>query len=140
MACSGSWVTYNSAMRKSLSRRELLWGLAVALLSASRRAASQAKPSKSKQKNSSKPEPTDPITLKAREIVVKQLGVDERQVIPTARFAEDLNADSLDLVELIMAFEEAFDLKIPDKDAAKICTFKEAVDYLKAHAKPPKPN
>ena len=59
---------------------------------------------------------------KIREIVVEQLGVDAEQVVPEANFVEDLGADSLDTVELIMAFEEEFDVEIPDTDAEKIKT------------------
>jgi acyl carrier protein len=60
------------------------------------------------------------------------LGVDESQVDPTASFVDDLGADSLDIVELVMAFEEKFDLDIPDEDAEKITTVKDAIDYITA--------
>lgn len=71
-----------------------------------------------------------------RKIVVEQLGVDENEVIPTARFINDLGADSLDLVELIMSIEEGFSspsqkVTIPDEDAEKIITVQDAIDYLK---------
>jgi len=71
-----------------------------------------------------------------RKIIVDQLGVDEEQVVPSASFVEDLNADSLDLVELIMSMEEEFGkdgktLEISDEDAEKIVTVRDAVDYLK---------
>ncbi|MCP5112828.1 MAG: acyl carrier protein [bacterium] len=67
---------------------------------------------------------------KVKEIIVEQLGVDENQVDPSASFTDDLGADSLDIVELVMAFEEEFDLDIPDEDAEKIGTVKDAIDYI----------
>lgn len=66
-----------------------------------------------------------------KEIVVEQLGVDADEVTEEASFVEDLGADSLDIVELIMAFEEEFDLEIPDEDAEKITTIGDAVNYIK---------
>jgi acyl carrier protein len=66
-------------------------------------------------------------------IVVEQLGVEAEQVTPEANFVDDLNADSLDLVELIMAFEEAYGMEIPDEDAEKIQTVGQAWDYIKDH-------
>jgi len=66
-------------------------------------------------------------------IIVELLGVDEEQVVIAARFREDLEADSLDLVELIMAFEEEFEGEISDEDAQKITTVGEAVTYLDTH-------
>jgi acyl carrier protein len=68
-------------------------------------------------------------------IIVDKLGVDEAQVVPSARFREDLNADSLDLVELIMEFEEKFGGEISDEEAQKITTVGEAVDFLNTHKK-----
>ncbi len=70
------------------------------------------------------------IEQKVKEIIVEQLGVDESEVTPEASFIDDLGADSLDTVELVMAFEEAFDIEIPDEDAEKIATVKEAIDYV----------
>lgn len=75
---------------------------------------------------------------RVRAIVVEQLGVEEEDVVPAASFVDDLNADSLDLVELIMSLEEEFsaeggDFEIPDEDAEKIVTVQDAVDYLKDH-------
>lgn len=70
---------------------------------------------------------------KVKEIIVEQLGVDENDVNMEASFIDDLGADSLDIVELIMALEEAFDLEIPDKEAEKITTVANAVEYIKAH-------
>ena len=64
------------------------------------------------------------------EIIAKQLGVDEDNVTPDASFMEDLGADSLDTVELVMALEEEFDLEIPDSDAEKIQTVQDALNYL----------
>ncbi|HST78125.1 MAG TPA: acyl carrier protein [Verrucomicrobiae bacterium] len=72
---------------------------------------------------------------KVKQIIVEQLGVDEGEVTPNASFVDDLGADSLDTVELVMAFEEAFDIEIPDEDAEKIRTVKDATDYIDKHAK-----
>lgn len=74
------------------------------------------------------------ILSKVRSIIVDQLGVEEEQVTPTASFIDDLGADSLDIVELIMAFEEEFDLDIPDEEAEKIGSVQDAVDYIKDRA------
>ncbi len=68
---------------------------------------------------------------KVKEIVAEQLGVDEDEVVPEASFIDDLGADSLDIVELIMALEEEFDMEIPDEDAEKIVTVGDVVDYIK---------
>ncbi len=68
-----------------------------------------------------------------QKIIVDQLGVDENEVVPNASFVEDLNADSLDLVELIMSLEEEFKLQISDEDAEKITTVQEAADYIEEH-------
>ena len=75
------------------------------------------------------------VEQKVKQIIVEQLGVDENQVDNTASFVDDLGADSLDIVELVMAFEEAFDIDIPDEDAEKIATVKDAVDYIEAKKK-----
>ncbi|MFL6448446.1 MAG: acyl carrier protein [Bryobacteraceae bacterium] len=75
------------------------------------------------------------VAEKVKQIIVEQLGVDENQVDPSASFVDDLGADSLDIVELVMAFEEAFDLDIPDDEAEKIKTVKDAVDYIEAKKK-----
>ena len=71
------------------------------------------------------------IESQVKEIIVEQLGVDEAQVNPEASFIDDLGADSLDTVELVMAFEEKFDIEIPDEDAEKMRTVGDAVAYLK---------
>ena len=75
------------------------------------------------------------VEERVKQIIVEQLGVDEGEVTPTASFVDDLGADSLDTVELVMAFEEAFSIEIPDEDAEKIATVKDAVDYIDKHAK-----
>jgi len=72
------------------------------------------------------------IEEKVKEIIVEQLDVDAAEVKPESQFIEDLGADSLDTAELVMAFEEAFDLEIPDDDAEKIQKVKDAVDYITA--------
>ena len=69
---------------------------------------------------------------KIKSIVVEQLGVDEDQVTEDASFIDDLGADSLDTVELIMAFEEEFDIEIPDEDAQKLKTVKDVMDYIES--------
>ena len=71
-----------------------------------------------------------PVEQRVKQIIVEQLGVDEAAVEGNASFVDDLGADSLDIVELVMAFEEAFDIDIPDEDAEKIMTVKDAVDYI----------
>jgi acyl carrier protein len=75
------------------------------------------------------------VEQKVKQIIVEQLGVDESQVDLSASFVDDLGADSLDIVELVMAFEEAFDIDIPDEDAEKIATVKDAIDYIEAKKK-----
>jgi acyl carrier protein len=71
------------------------------------------------------------IFSKVKDIVVEQLGVDEEEVTEQASFVDDLGADSLDIVELVMALEEEFDLEIPDEDAEKIASVGDAVNYIK---------
>ncbi len=73
------------------------------------------------------------IMAKLKPVIAEQLGVDEGEVTETASFTEDLNADSLDLVELIMSLEEQFGLQISDEDAEKLTTVGEAVDYIYEH-------
>ncbi len=75
------------------------------------------------------------VEEKVKQIIVEQLGVDEGEVTANASFVDDLGADSLDIVELVMAFEEAFEIEIPDEDAEKIRTVKDATDYISAHTK-----
>ena len=75
------------------------------------------------------------VSEKVKSIIVEQLGVDEEEVTADASFVDDLGADSLDTVELVMAFEEEFNLEIPDEDAEQISRVKEAIDYIEAHAK-----
>ena len=78
------------------------------------------------------------VEAEIKQIIVEQLGVDEAEVTPTAHFVDDLGADSLDIVELVMAFEEKFEIEIPDEDAEKIQTVKDAITYVQAHVKPAK--
>jgi acyl carrier protein len=75
------------------------------------------------------------VESKVKEIIVEQLGVDEAQVEGKASFVEDLGADSLDIVELVMAFEEAFEIEIPDEDTEKIATVQNAVEYIASKKK-----
>ncbi|HEU4439006.1 MAG TPA: acyl carrier protein [Methylomirabilota bacterium] len=75
-----------------------------------------------------------PVEERVKEIIVEQLGVEEDEVQPAAKFIEDLGADSLDTVELVMAFEEEFDLEIPDEDAEKIATVGDAISYIKENS------
>ncbi len=75
------------------------------------------------------------VEERVKQIIVEQLGVDEAEVTPNASFVDDLGADSLDTVELVMAFEEAFEIEIPDEDAEKIRTVQDAVTYIDTHAK-----
>jgi len=75
------------------------------------------------------------VEVSVKAIIVDQLGANEADVIPDAHFVDDLGADSLDTVELVMKFEEDFDIEIPDEDAEKIQTVQDAVDYINAHQK-----
>jgi acyl carrier protein len=75
------------------------------------------------------------VDERVKQIIVEQLGVDDGEVTASASFQDDLGADSLDIVELVMAFEEAFEIEIPDEEAEKIKTVKDAIDYINAHAK-----
>ena len=75
------------------------------------------------------------VEQEVKKIIVEQLGVDESQVTPDAHFIDDLGADSLDTVELIMSLEEKFGIKIPDEDAEKLDTVGKALDYIKSHLK-----
>ena len=74
------------------------------------------------------------VTQKVKDIIVSKLGVSEAEVVNSASFTNDLGADSLDTVELIMDFEKEFNITIPDEDAEKITTVKEAISYIEAHA------
>ena len=73
------------------------------------------------------------VQERVRQIVVEQLGVKEDEVSPDSSFVDDLGADSLDTVELVMALEEEFNCEIPDEEAEKITTVQEAIDYINAH-------
>jgi acyl carrier protein len=78
---------------------------------------------------------TSSIEERVKEIIVEQLGIEDSEVTPTASFIDDLGADSLDTVELVMAFEEAFDIEIADEEAEKIKTVTDAVNYIKENLK-----
>ena len=73
------------------------------------------------------------VEERVKKIVVEQLGVNEGEVRPDASFVDDLGADSLDTVELVMALEEEFDCEIPDEQAEKITTVQQAIDYINSH-------
>jgi acyl carrier protein len=75
------------------------------------------------------------IASRVKAIIVDKLGVDENEVTPTASFTNDLGADSLDTVELIMEFEKEFNISIPDEDAEKIGTVGDAISYIENHSK-----
>ena len=75
------------------------------------------------------------VEAKVKEIIIDQLGVDEKEVTSEASFIDGLGADSLDTVELVMAFEEEFDIEIPDEAAEKILTVKDAINYVEENAK-----
>lgn len=74
------------------------------------------------------------ITAEVKRIIKEQLDVDEKDIKPESTFIDDLGADSLGLVELVLAFEEAFELDIPDEDTEKIRTVQDAVDYIQTHS------
>ena len=73
------------------------------------------------------------IETRVKEIIVEQLGVNESEVKPEAKFVDDLGADSLDLVELVMALEEEYNMEISDEDAEKILSVGDAIEYIQAH-------
>ena len=78
---------------------------------------------------------SEEIVQKVKDIIVEQLGVDATQVVESAKFIEDLSADSLDQMEMIMALEEEFSLEIPDEDAEKIGSVQDAIGYITEHVK-----
>lgn len=79
--------------------------------------------------------PSQEMEMRLKKIIAERLGVKEEQIVPGASFADDLKADSLDLVELIMALEEEFGVDIPDDEAEKILTVADALNYVDAHGK-----
>lgn len=74
------------------------------------------------------------VADKVKKIIAEKLSVDLDEIVPEASFVDDLGADSLDLVELIMSMEEEFDIEISDDDAEKMVTFQNAINYIKAHS------
>ena len=80
--------------------------------------------------------PMSSIEERVKKIVIEQLGVKEDEVTNSASFVDDLGADSLDTVELVMALEEEFECEIPDEEAEKITSVQQAIDYIKSHVKP----
>ncbi len=76
---------------------------------------------------------SDAVVEKVKKIIADKLSVDIEEVVPEASFVDDLGADSLDLVELIMTMEEEFDIDIPDEDAEKMVTVKDAIEYTQSH-------
>ncbi len=76
----------------------------------------------------------EPVADRVKKIIVDQLGVEEETVTPEASFVDDLGADSLDTVELVMALEEEFGIEIPDEDAEKITRVREAIEYIEKHS------
>ena len=78
--------------------------------------------------------PSPEMVERLKKIVAEQLGVEESKITPASRFTDDLNADSLDLVEMIMSLEEEFGIEIPDEDAEKIVVVQDAIDYIDAHS------
>lgn len=79
--------------------------------------------------------PSQEMEMRLKKIIAERLGVEEEKIVPSASFADDLKADSLDLVELIMALEEEFGVDIPDDEAEKILTVADALNYVDAHGK-----
>lgn len=77
---------------------------------------------------------SEEIKEKVKQIIVDELGVDENEVTPNASFTDDLGADSLDIVELVMRFEEEFGIEIPDEEAEKISSVRDAYEYIDKHA------
>jgi acyl carrier protein len=73
------------------------------------------------------------VDKRVKEIIVEQLGVNENEVVPEAKFVDDLGADSLDLVELVMALEEEYNMEISDEDAEKILTVGDVIEYIQSH-------
>lgn len=78
---------------------------------------------------------TDDIVRRVKDLIAESLGVNPGEVVPAASFIDDLGADSLDIVELVMAIEKEFNIEIPDEDAEKIATVQDAVDYIQNKAK-----
>jgi len=74
------------------------------------------------------------VEAKVKDIIINELGVEAEKVTPDASFVEDLGADSLDTVELVMAFEEEFGMEIPDEEAEKLQTVRDAINYIQGHA------
>lgn len=75
----------------------------------------------------------DAVVAKVKDLISQSLGVGVNEIVPDASFIDDLGADSLDIVELVMAIEKEFDIEIPDEDAEKISTVQDAIDYINSH-------
>src|SRR5580692_11124783 len=111
---------------------DLVGGGAETMLSAGRRpqTETQSRPMRARRIQAGVAAPMSEIADRIKKIVVEHLGVEEAKVTPEASFIDDLGADSLDTVELVMAFEEAFSVEIPEDAAEKISTVKDAIDYI----------
>lgn len=83
------------------------------------------------------PPTPDAVAEKVKQIIAEQLGIDKAKIVPTARLMEDLGADSLDVVEVVMALEESFDINIDDQDCAKLHKVQEIIDYIRSRPKSP---
>ncbi len=118
-----------------IPRRKLLLFDAINLVAASLAFVIKARPRLNHNRNENRFMSEKSIEEKVKEIIVEQLGVNPEQVTPTASFIEDLGADSLDTVELVMAFEEEFSVEVPDEDAEKLQTVGDVIRYIEERAK-----
>ena len=127
-------------MGENPSRRRFLKRVTTVLAAGAAGAAlpKAARPTSSPQATSPGKPKSASVEERVKRIVIEQLGVEEAEVVPKARLAEDLGADSLDVVELIMALEEAFDIEIEDGEAEKLKTVGDLIQCVQAHLKPAK--